>query len=129
MIVPAPGGSWGVGLGTRTGGVGSNKADTISTIAEIGTTTAAGYARASITRDQTGSGWPAAVLSGSYQSTAPQVTFSFTGAPTPNGATLFFIAGTTTIGADNAIFGADLSATRTFGNGDSLRVTATFEMT
>ena len=129
-IVPSAGGNWGLGLGTRVGGVGSNKADLIATIAEIGTTTASGYARQSITRNQAGGGWPAASKPGaSYQSTAPQVTFSFTNAPNPNGATLWFLAGTNVIGNDNAIFGADTAATRTFNNGDTERVTATYQQT
>lgn len=129
VIVPAAAANWGVGLGTRVGGVGSNKADVMAQILEIGTSTAAGYARAAITRDQSGSGWPAATKPGSsYQSTAPQVSFSFTGAPSPNGATLWFLSGSTTINADNALFGSDLAATRTFGNGDVERVTVTFQM-
>lgn len=130
QLIPAAGGSWGLGLGTRVGGVGSNKADTIATIAEIGTTAANGYARAPITRDQSAGGWPASTLtSGSYEATAGQATFNFTGAPNPNGATLWFVAGNTTINNDNALFGADLSATRTFGTGDSERVIPSFQQT
>ncbi|MDE2100542.1 MAG: hypothetical protein KGL39_25080, partial [Patescibacteria group bacterium] len=99
-------------------------------ILEVGTTTAAGYARAIITRDQTATGWPASSLtSGHYQSTAPQVSFSFTGAPSPNGATLWFLAGSAVTNTDNCLFGADLSATRTYGNGDSQRVTITYQQT
>ncbi|MEM3097391.1 MAG: hypothetical protein QXU32_01550 [Nitrososphaerales archaeon] len=129
-IIPPVGGSWGVGLGTRSGGVGGNKADTITQINEVGRITANGYGRAVITRDTTGSGWPApSLVSGSMASTSPQVAFNFTGAPDPNGATLWFIAGNTTINADNALFGADTAAVRTFGNGDVERVTATFRQT
>lgn len=130
VIVPAAAANWGVGLGTRSGGVGSTKADVMAQILEIGTTTANGYSRATITRDQTGTGWPASSISGgSYESTAPQVSFSFTNAPNPNGATLWFIAGTATINQDNCLFGADLAATRTFGNGDVERVTPTYQQT
>ena len=130
VIIPAAGGSWGVGLGTRVGGVGNTKGNVMAQILEIGTSVAAGYARAAISRDQTGSGWPAATKPGSsYQSTAPQKAFSFTGAPTPNGATLWFLAGNTVLNADNCIFGADTAATRTFGNGDVERVTATYQAT
>lgn len=126
QIIPAAAGNWGLGLGSRVGGVGSTKGDVMAQILEIGTATASGYARAAISRDQAGSGWPAASLSTYYQSTAPQQSFTFTGPPSPNGATLWFLAGNTTINADNALFGADLAATRTFGNGDVERVTPTF---
>jgi len=129
-IVPTAAGNWGVGLGTRVGGVGSTKANVMAQIGEIGSTTANGYSRRPITRDQTGSGWPAASLSGaSYASTAPQVSFTFTGTPNPNGATLWFMAGSTTIGHDNCLFGADTQTTRTFGNGDVERVTPTYQQT
>lgn len=133
QLIPTAGASWGLGLGTRVGGVGdaTHKADTITTIAELGTTLANGYARAPILRDQSVSGWPASTLVGSsYETTAAQVSFGlFTGAPNPNGATLWFLAGDTTINHDNALFGADLSATRTFGNGDSERVVPSFQQT
>ena len=130
VIIPSVGGSWGLGLGTRVGGVGATKANVMAQIAEVGTNTASGYARAAISRDQTGSGWPAATKPGSsYQSTAPQKSFSFTNAPDPNGATLWFLAGNTVLNADNCIFGADTAATRTFGNGDVERVTATYQAT
>lgn len=112
-------------------GDATHKADTITTIAELGTTLANGYARAPILRNQSVSGWPASTLVGSsYETTAAQVSFGlFTGAPNPNGATLWFLAGDTTINHDNALFGADLSATRTFGNGDSERVIPSFQQT
>ena len=128
-IVPSAGGNWGIGLGTQSGGV-NLKADVMAQILEVGTVTASGYARATITRDQTGTGWPASSLvGGHYSSTAPQVSFSFTAAPSPNGATLWFMAGSTVLNADNCIFGSDLAATRTFGNGDVERVTPTFSQT
>ena len=130
VIVPSAGGNWGLGLGTRSGGVGSTKADVMAQILEIGTTSQAGYGRQAITRDQTGSGWPAASLSGgSEASTAPQKSFTFTGGPTPNGATLWFFAGNATLNADNCLFGADTAATRTFGNGDVERITPTYKAT
>lgn len=128
--VPAAGGNWGLGLGTRVGGVGSTKADVMAQILELGTTVQNGYARATITRDQSAGGWPASTKPGSsYQTTAAQKTFSFTGAPTPNGATLWFMAGDTTLNHDNCLFGADTAATRTFGNGDTERVTPTYQQT
>lgn len=129
-IVPTVGGNWGLGLGTRVGGVGTTKADAIAQIIEVGTTAAAGYARAAISRDQTAGGWPASTKPAtSYQSTAAQKSFSFTGAPSPNGATLWFVSGDTTINNDNCLFGADTAATRTFGNGDTERVTPTYQQT
>lgn len=129
-LVPTAGANWGLGLGTRVGGVGTTKADVMAQILEVGTTTPNGYGRAAITRDQSAGGWPAATKPGtSYQTTAAQQSFSFTGAPAPNGATLWFVAGNTTVNADNALFGADLAATRTFGNGDTERVTPTYEQT
>lgn len=130
VIVPTAGANWGLGLGTRSGGVGSTKSDAMAQILEIGTTSAAGYARATIVRDQSAGGWPAATKpSTSYQSTAAQKTFSFTGTPNPNGATLWFVSGTTTINDDNCLFGSDTAATRTFGNGDTERVTPTYQQT
>lgn len=129
-LVPAPGGNWGLGLGCRVGGVGSTKGDTITQIVEVGTTTAAGYGRTPIIRDQSAGGWPAASLvSGSYEATAAQQSFTFTGTPAPNGATLWFLAGSTSTSADNALFGADLAATRTFGNGDNERVVPSYQQT
>jgi hypothetical protein len=130
VIVPTAGANWGLGLGTRAAGVGSTKADVMAQILEVGTATANGYARATISRDQTGGGWPAATKPGSsYQSTTAQKSFTFTGAPSPNGATLWFVAGSTTINQDNCLFGADTAATRTFSNGDTERVTPTYQQT
>lgn len=99
-------------------------------ILEIGTSTANGYARASISRDQAAGGWPASgIVGSSYASTTAQKSFSFVGAPDPNGATLWFVAGSTTTNHDNALFGSDTAATRTFGNGDTERVTPTYQQT
>lgn len=130
VSVPSPGSNWGLGLGTRGGGVGSTKADVMAQILELGTATANGYARATIVRDQSGGGWPAATKPGSsYQSTTAQKTFSFTGAPSPNSATLWFVSGDTTTNHDNCLFGADTAATRTYGNADTERVTPTYQQT
>lgn len=118
---------WGVGLGARAGGVGTTKADAIAQIIELGTGTANGYGRALIERSQGASGWPAATLiAGSYQTTGPQVEFNFSGAPSPNGATLWFLAGSTTLNADNALFGSDLSSIRTYSTGEIQRITITY---
>ena len=127
-------GSYGLGMGTRVGGVGSTKSDVLTSIIELGKTQPAntgsdgGYARAALSRDT--SGWPAATLqTGSFQSTAPQQTFTFTGSPTVNGATLWFVAGSATNYNDNCLFGADTAAIRTFANGDTEKITPTFRMT
>lgn len=126
VIVPAIGGNWGLGLGTRVGGVGVDKTNGISQILELGTATAAGYGRAGLARSHTG--WPAPTKPGaSYMTTSPQQTFSFTGAPSPNSATMWFVAGSTTINDDNVLFGADLAQTRTFNIGDVERVTAAYQ--
>jgi hypothetical protein len=121
-------GSFGVGLGTRSGGVGTTKSDTITQIAEVGTTSAQGYARQGITRNQTD--WPAATLvAGSYQTTASTEEFTFTGSPNPNAATMWFLAGNTTLNADNALLGADLAGgPHTYSNGEVQRVTPTVRL-
>lgn len=127
-IVPSVAGNWGLGMGTaQISSGGLTKTSGISAITEIGSVTPAGYGRATISRDQTGTGWPAATLvSGSYQTTGPQKTFTFSGTPSPNGAKCWFVAGSATIGDDNAIFGADTASERTFANGDMERITPTF---
>ena len=133
----AAGASVWVGMGAKTGGVGTNKAtangsSTSTQLAEIGQTTAAGYVRQELERGATGD-WPASSLSaGSHQSTASQVTFTFTGTPNLNGATLWFVAsgaGTPGSYTDNCLFGADLAATRNFSNGDTERITITYRQT
>ena len=91
--VSESGSTFGVGLGSKSGGVGSDKtlvngASQSTQIAEIGQSTAAGYARQVVNRNNAGSGgWPVSTLvSLSFQTTAPQVTFTFTGAPLPDTA-------------------------------------------
>lgn len=125
-----------VGMGAKVGGVGADKTvgngtSTTTSLAEIGQTTAGGYTRQAINRNAGGSGgWPASSLSsGSHQSTAPQVTFTFTGTPNLNGATLWFVALSGTIGTNDCLFGADLAATRNFSNGDTERITITYRQT
>lgn len=129
-------GDWGLGLGAQLGGVWAgqtsvtlalkqrqNGTDPTSTIAEIGQTTPNGYQRFAIVRST--AGWPAATNNGgssSFQSTAIQASFSFTNPPVINGATLAFIAKSTTVGANDLMFGADLQATRVFDNGDTENV-------
>lgn len=135
--IPAPAGNWGLGLAATTGGVGlssslANKQRVIgtniaTTIAEIGQVAANGYARIAVARSNTG--WPAATnASGAdnYSSTAPQETFAFSDAPNLNGATLWFLAKSTTIATNDLMFGADLAAVRNFATGDTEAVTMTY---
>ena len=124
-----------VGMGAKSGGVGSDKTvvngtSTSTSLAEIGQTTAGGYSRQTVNRDAGSTGWPAAsLISGSYQTTAPQVTFTFTGTPNVNGATLWFVALSSVIATNDCLFGADLAATRNFSNGDTERITITYRQT
>lgn len=139
--IPASGGNWGLALAGTTGGVGtssslSNKQRAVgtnvtTTIAELGQTSAFGYGRIAVTRNNTG--WPAATNASNadnYSSTSPQQTFSFTGTPTAVGSgTLWFLAKSTVIATDDLMFGADLAATRNFANGDTESVTMTYKQT
>ena len=138
--IPAPAANWGVALATTAVGTNTalNKERVMSTsvgathIQEIGQGTAAGYGRASIPRNATGWPNPTGHPGASYSSTAPQVTFTFTGAPNANGAVSWWLCkGTTGIGSgsDDVMFGADLAATRTFGNGDTENVTISYQQT
>ncbi len=132
-----PGSAVFVGLGSKTGGIGSDKTvnngtNQSTTLAEIGQSAANGYARQTLNRNGGGStpNWPlASLVSSSYQSTGTQVTFTFTGSPNLNGATLWFVALSSTINAVDALFGADLATTRTFANGDTEKITVTYRQT
>ena len=91
---------------------------------ELGSTTANGYARQTINKDQTGAGWGASTTdSTGATTTGAQVTFTFTGAPSPNGANSWVISDGTTLNAGQLYFAADTAATRTFANGDTEKVT------
>lgn len=130
-----PGSQMWVGMGSKTLGVGSSKttlngSNKSTTLAEIGQVEPAGYERQPINRNGNGSGgWPTATLSGSYQTTAPQVAFTFTGTPDLTGATLWFVALGSTIAGQDCLFGADLAATRNFSDGDTERITITYRQT
>lgn len=133
-----PGADFGIGLAKVTGGVGAmTKAfvygtDPVTSIQEVGVSVANGYARQLLNRNDDGATpkWPASSLvSTSYQSVGTQVTFTFSGAPTVNGATIWFCSLSTTITTSDILFGADLAATRTFANGDTEKVTPTFRAT
>lgn len=100
---------------------------------ELASTTAAGYGRQDITRTIAGgAGWTASTFdntlsTGGTSTVGPQVTFTFTGAPSPNGANSWFMGDGTTLNAGQIYVAADTAATRTFANGDTEKVTATIK--
>ena len=101
---------------------------------EIGSTTAAGYARQAVARTiaQGGIDWAASsfdntLSTGGTSQAADQVTFSFTGIPSPTGANSWFMGDGTTINAGQIYVAADTAATRNFANGDTEKVTATIK--
>ena len=132
-------GDWGVALATTA--VGTNTAankervnsSTSGTgkIQEIGQNTPAGYDRATITRDSTGWPNPTGHPGSSYSSTAPQVSFSFSGAPNANGAASWWLTKSDGggVGNNDLCMGADLAAVRNFANGDTENVTITYQQT
>lgn len=104
-------------------------------INEIGSTTAAGYARQTIARSiATGSvDWQTSTFdntfsTGGQSTTSDQVTFgAFSGAPNPNGANSWIVTDGATLNAGNPYFGGDTAALRTFANGDTEKVTPTLK--
>ena len=138
-----PPSAWTMGLSTTVVGSGSNMmrnsvwSATVSgsNVNEIGSTTAAGYARQTIAKSiATGSiDWQASTLdntfsTGGQSTTADQVTFgAFSGAPSPNGANSWALTAGSTLNAGDLYFAADTAATRTFANGDTEKVTATLK--
>jgi hypothetical protein len=138
-----PPSGWTIGLSTTAVGSGANMARNSvwsatvsgSNINEIGSTTAAGYARQSIARsiNQAGVDWGTSTFdstfsTGGQSTTADQVTFgAFSGAPSPNGANSWVLTDGTTLNAGNPYFAGDTAATRTFANGDTEKVTPTLK--
>lgn len=112
-----------------------NASATGTNITEIGTSTANGYARQAIAKSiNTGSiDWgtstfDSTLATGGQSSAADQVTFgAFSGAPSPNGANAFVLAGVSTLQTGPSYFAGDTAATRTFANGDTEKVTATLK--
>lgn len=108
---------------------------TSTNINEIGSTTAAGYARQTIAKSiATGSiDWQASTFdnttsTGGQSTTSDQVTFgAFSGAPSPNGANSWTLADGTTLNAGNPYFSGDTAAQRNFANGDTEKVTPTLK--
>lgn len=134
--------AWTMGLSTTVVGSGANMARTSiwsptvsgSNVNEIGSTLQNGYGRQTIAKSiATGStDWGTnspdpTFATGGQSSTADQVTFSFSGAPNPNGANSWAMTETTTINSGDLWFAADTAATRTFANGDTEKVTATLK--
>jgi len=139
-----PPASWTMGLSTTVVGSGANMmrasvwSVTISgsNVNEIGSTTAAGYARQTIAKsiaqgaiDWLASTFDATFSTGGQSATADQVTFgAFTGSgPSPNGANSWALTEGSTLNAGNLHFAADTAATRTFAVGDTEKVTATLK--
>ena len=139
-----PPASWTMGLSTTVVGTGANMARASvwsatvsgSNVNEIGSTTAAGYARQTIAKtiNQAGIDWGTSSFdstfsTGGQATTADQVTFgAFTGSgPSPNGANSWILTDGSTLNAGQLYFGADTAATRTFAVGDTEKVTATLK--
>jgi hypothetical protein len=138
-----PPASWTMGLSTTAVGSGSNMARNSvwsatvsgSNVNEIGSTTAAGYARQTIAKsiaqgaiDWGTSTFDSTFATGGQSTTADQVTFgAFSGAPSPNGANSWALTDGSTLNAGQLYFAADTAATRTFANGDTEKVTATLK--
>lgn len=141
-----PPASWTMGLASTNVGSGGGTdyarnsvwSVTVATtnINEIGTTTAAGYARQTIAKsiNQAGIDWGTSTFDNTFatggQSTAAdEVTFgAFTGAgPSPNGANSWVLTDGSTLNAGQVYFAGDTAATRTYAVGDTQKVTATLK--
>ncbi|HEX6826083.1 MAG TPA: hypothetical protein VF077_07170, partial [Nitrospiraceae bacterium] len=86
--------------------------------------------RQTINKDQTGAGWTASTNDNTGSiSTGAQVTFTFTGAPSPNGANSWVMSDGTTLNAGQLYMAADTATTRTFANGDTEKVTPSLKAT
>lgn len=132
-----PPATWYLALSTTVVGSGSNMARNSvwsvtvsgSNVNEIGSTAANGYARQSIAKsiNQAGIDWGTSSFdstfsTGGQTTTADQVTFTFTGAPNPNGANSWVLTDGTSLNAGQLYFAGDTAATRTFANGDTEKV-------
>jgi hypothetical protein len=132
-----PPGTWEVALSTTAVSTMARNSAISATITgtnvnELGSTTAAGYARQPIAASiGTGSiDWQASsfdntLSTGGTSMQSDQVTFTFTGGPSPNGANSWLIGDGTSLNAGQIYMAADTAATRNFANGDTEKVTAT----
>src|SRR6266496_5247050 len=123
---------WTIGLSTTVVGSGSNMmrnsiwSATVSgsNINEIGSTTAAGYARQTIAKtiNQAGIDWGTSTFdntfsTGGQSTTGDQVTFgAFSGPPSPNGANSWVLTDGSTLNAGQVYFAGDTAAQRNFAN-------------
>lgn len=105
-------------------------------INEIGSTTAAGYARVTIARSiaQGGIDWQTSTFdstfaTGGQSTTADESTFGpFTGSgPSPNGANSWVLTDGSTLNAGQPYMAGDTAATRTYAVGDTQKVTPTLK--
>jgi hypothetical protein len=140
-----PPASWTMGLATTNVGSGGGSdyarnsvwsaTITGTNINEIGSTTAASYARQTIAKsinqgaiDWGTSSFDNTFSTGGQSTTADQVTFgAFSGAPDPNGANSWVITEGTSLNAGNPHVAVDTAAQRNFANGDTEKVTATIK--
>lgn len=134
-----PPSSWQIGLSTTAVSSMARNSAISATVTgtnlnEIGSTTAAGYARQAVARTiaQAGIDWAASTFdntlaTGGTSMAADQVTFSFTGTPSPGATVSWFMSDGTTINAGQIYVAADTAATRNFANGDTEKVTATIK--
>lgn len=122
--------SWYLALSTTAvSGFARNSADTVPTEINGG-----GYGRQAVARTiaQGGIDWAASsfdntLATGGTSMAADQVTFSFTGTPTTNGANSWYMTGVSS-GTGNYLYvAADTAATRNFANGDTEKVTGTIK--
>jgi hypothetical protein len=134
-----PPSSWQIALSTTAVSAMARNSAISATITgtnvnELASTTAAGYARQAVARtiNQAGIDWGTSsfdntLSTGGTSSTADQVTFSFTGTPSPQGANSWFMGDGTSLNAGQIYVAADMAATRNFANGDTEKVTATIK--
>jgi len=134
-IVPPA--SWTVGLSTTpVSSMARNSVWSVTVsgtnINEIGSSTANGYARQTIAKsiNQGAIDWGTSTFdntlsTGGQSTAADQITYTFSGAPSPNGAVSFCMTDGSTLNAGNPYMSGDLAATRTFANGDTEKVTLT----
>jgi hypothetical protein len=88
-----------------------------------------GYARQSVARDTTGSGWGAAALdSGDYQTVSPTKTFNATGGAWSTSVNHLALVSPSS-GTSGTLYAITaLSGTRTLSDGDSLQTTLTIKL-
>jgi hypothetical protein len=135
-----PPADWRVGLATL--GVATMARNSVLSVTvsgtnvnELGSTTAAGYARQTIAKsiNQAGIDWGTSTFdntpsTGGQSTAADQVTFgAFSGAPSPNGADSWFISDGATLNAGQLYVAGDTAAERVFANGDTEKVTITIK--